>query len=87
MRTAHGPGPLLGAQPLSYAFKPARVNPIKLAYTVHTSAGPIAVSDRLGQYDSSSGTGPLLLRRTRRFFPNGTHCAYPRRDEQAEWLG
>jgi len=35
-------------------------------------AGPIATSafNRLGQYASSPGTGPLL-RRTRRFVPSG----------------
>jgi len=56
-------------------------------------AGPIATSafDQLCQYASSPSTGPLL-RRTRRFFPSGdldhrrsTHCAYPRRDGQAEY--
>jgi len=33
------PGPLQAAHPLSYAFKPVRVNPIKLTYDNTTHVG------------------------------------------------
>jgi len=78
--------------------KPARVNPIKLAYddTTHVGwmAGPIATSafNQLCQYTSSSGhrvycyaelaVSSLAVVKT----ITSTHCAYPRprRDGQAE---
>ena len=83
-----------GAHPHSQAFKPARVNPIKLAYDTHVSrmAGPIATSAFNQHYASM----PAVLIQGHCYAElavsslavtqntASTRCAYPRRDGKAD---
>ena len=75
-----------------WRFEPARVNPIKLAYDGQI-AGSIAASafNRLSQYAGCPGNRAYCYAELAVSFlavmaetVAGTHCAYPRRDNQAE---
>ena len=84
-------GPLRESSSPLWHFKPARVNPSKLAYdTRRPDAGPVATSafNRLGQHANSNrayryaelAVSSLAVAET----IASTHCTYERRDGQAE---
>ena len=86
----------VGAHPAFWPFEPARVKP-KPVYDPDWPDGRLNLTasafNQLYIYRSiyqQSWSQGLLLRRTRRFLPQvavtiaSTHCAYPRRDGQAE---
>ena len=86
----------MGAHPLFGPWSWRELNPIKPVYDPDRPDGRLNLTasafNQPGQYTSSpAGSQGLLLRRTRRFLPiavavtiASTHCAYPRRDGQAE---
>jgi len=63
------------------------LNPIKLVYDLYSTA---SYFNQLGKYTSSPGRSDYCYAETAVFFRSGgvtiaiTHCAYPRRDGQAE---
>ena len=84
----------MGAHPPVWPLEPARFNPIKPVYDADRPDGRLNVTasafNQLGQYTSSPGRKGYCYAELAVFFPSGgthiasTHCAYPRRDGQAE---
>jgi len=86
----------VGAHPPFWPLEPARVNPIKPVYDPDRPDGRLNLTasafNQLGQYSSSPGRRGWATATQNSPFSSlavavtiaSTHCAYPRRDGQAE---